>query len=124
METSKPQHGIGDELVTQLKALQIVFIGRYVVFAEYAELVLGQTEDHIGIEPGIFVVAPRRTGSSQRLGCHKDFKFLRRVFMVGERGAAREQGRQGEQTGYTPGSRHSEGSDSARGSHGAIFVTR
>ena len=68
-----------------------MFVRRDVVLAEYAEFVLREAEDDIGIEPGIVVPRALLPGSVEGLSGQEYLEFIRRVLMVGRGPVRRKQ---------------------------------
>ena len=100
VEAADPQHRLGNELESELQAFQIPFFRSDVILAENSKLVLGETEDDIGVEPGVVVVPPDAFGAVKGFRGHEHFEFIRGVFVVGEgRGGHAEYQRGGE--GYS-----------------------
>ena len=84
VKAAKPKHRLGNELEAELQAFQIVFVRRDVVLAEYAELVLCEAEDDIGIEPSIIVPGVHPVGPVEGFCGQEHLEFVRRMLMVGE----------------------------------------
>ena len=102
VEAAQPDHGIGHHLVTDLEALEIVFLGADEVFAEYVKLLTVQAEDHVGIYPRIVLARMRLAVSRQSLGGHEHLELARGVFaagvvVLGQRRTSREQCRERDQ---------------------------
>src|ERR1700730_13429238 len=95
VKAAQPQYGIGDHLVTELEALEVVFVARDEVFAEDAKLLVSQPENHVGIEPWIILAWVRLAVTRESVGRHEDLEFARRVLVLGERRMTRKRHRQG-----------------------------
>src|SRR5216684_8595165 len=85
MEAAEPEHGLGNELVAELQAFEVMFVRRDVVLAEYPEFVLREAEDDIGIEPGIVVPGAHLSGPVEGFSGQEYLELVRRVLMVSER---------------------------------------
>src|SRR5450631_4592290 len=80
MKAAQPDHRIRHHLVTDLEALEIVFLRGDEVFAENAKLLMIQPEDDIGVEPRVIQARMRLTVSREPLRGYENFEFARRLF--------------------------------------------
>jgi hypothetical protein len=84
VKAANPKHGFGNKLEAHLKPLEVAFVGRYVVLTEYAELMLSNAEDHVGVDPRIGVAQVGLPGPVKRLCGDKHLEIARRMIVLGE----------------------------------------
>ena len=108
---------IGDHFVADLEALEIVFFGGDEVFAEDAKLLVGEPEDHVGIDPRVVLPRMRLTVSGESLGGDEDLELARGVFVLGARRLRTTQARDGQQHRGSPPTPCSEEIGAAHASH-------
>jgi hypothetical protein len=77
VKAANPKHGFGNKLEAHLKPLEVAFVGRYVVLAKYAELMVRNAEDHVGIDPRIGVAHAGLPGPVKRLSGYKHLEIAR-----------------------------------------------
>jgi hypothetical protein len=94
MKPAKPKHGFGNELEAHLEPLEVAFVGGYIVFTEHSELMFGNAEHHIGVDPRIGVSRVCLPGSMKCLSGDKYFEVAGRMIVLCECG-----GRPGEAHG-------------------------
>ena len=75
MEAAEPKHRFGDELEAHLKPLEVAFVGCDVVFTEDTELMFGNAEHHVRVDPGIGVPRVRLPRPVEGFGGDKDLEI-------------------------------------------------
>jgi hypothetical protein len=85
MKPPQPEHRFGNELEAHLKPLEIVFVKRRVVLAEYAKLKLSDAENHICVDPRVGIARAGLSGAVKRFGGDEHFEFAGRVIVLRER---------------------------------------
>ena len=94
MEAANPEHRLGNELEAELQTFEISFVPGKVELTEDPELVLRETEDDVGVDPGIVVSRIRLLGTVNAFQGQEHLEFVRDVFMVSKRQVRRTECRQ------------------------------